>query len=215
MNSSEMSLLDKSSGALTNGTANSTIAALLSEYTYDEVKMAEGTALHADTLAAWKKNKKESDEKSAAYSDYNSKIEALEDRYRLDRKKGKTVFRKEPETLDKLNLSGSVPKAYLKFMETCETFYTKVNADPAILAKLARMKITNETVLEGLADIEAVKAARHAYQNEKGESEEATREKDAAFEKLDEWMDDFYATAKIALMDHPQLLESLGIRVKS
>lgn len=215
MNRSEMSLLDKSHGALTNGTGNSTIAALLSEYSYDEVKMGEGSTIHAETLAAWKKNKKESDERSAAYSDYDKKMETLEDRYSLDRKKARAVFRKEPDILGKLQLTGRLPKAYLKFMETCETFYTKVNADPAILAKLARMKITNETVLEGLADIEAVKAARHAYQNEKGESEEATREKDAAFEKLDEWMDDFYATAKIALMDHPQLLESLGIRVKS
>ncbi len=215
MNNSEMSLLDKSSGALTNGTANSTIAALLSEYTYDDVKMAEGKAILAETTAAWKKNKKESDEKSAAYSDYDNKIEALEERYRLDRKKAKAVFRKDPDTLGKLQLAGRRPKAYLKFIETCETLYSKVNEDPSLLTKLARMKITNETILEGLADIDAVKAARHKYQDEKAESEEANREKDEAFVKLDDWMDDFYATAKIALMEQPQLLESLGIRVRS
>lgn len=215
MNNSEMSLLDKSSGALTNGTANSTIAALLSEYTYDDVKMAEGKAILAETTAAWKKNVKEGDEKRASYTEYDTKIEKLEKRYRLDRKKGKTVFRKDPDTLKTLHLTGSVPKAYLKFMETCEAFYGKVNENPAQLTKLARMKITNETILEALAEIEEVKAARHKYQDEKAESEEAKREKDAIFVQLDDWMDDFYATAKIALIEHPQLLESLGIRVRS
>ncbi|NLT49572.1 MAG: hypothetical protein GXX85_01480, partial [Ignavibacteria bacterium] len=48
-----------------------------------------------------------------------------------------------------------------------------------------------------------------------GESEDATKEKDAAFAKMDKWMSDFYAVARIALEDKPQLLEALGKIVKS
>jgi hypothetical protein len=50
---------------------------------------------------------------------------------------------------------------------------------------------------------------------EVGESEDLTQQKDGAFSKLDEWMSEFYAVAKIALEDHPQLLESLGKSIKS
>lgn len=38
---------------------------------------------------------------------------------------------------------------------------------------------------------------------------------DPAFGKLDDWMSEFYAVAKIALEDNPQLLESLGKLVRS
>lgn len=57
--------------------------------------------------------------------------------------------------------------------------------------------------------------ARREYLREKGESKEATKVKDAAFDKMDDWMRDFYAVSKIALEDHPQLLESLGKLVRS
>ena len=50
---------------------------------------------------------------------------------------------------------------------------------------------------------------------EKGESQDATKLKDTAFGELDDWMRDFYAVAKIALEDNPQLLESLGKFVRS
>ncbi len=39
--------------------------------------------------------------------------------------------------------------------------------------------------------------------------------KDAAFAKIDDWMSEFYAEAKIELEDNPQLLEALGKTVKS
>ncbi len=39
--------------------------------------------------------------------------------------------------------------------------------------------------------------------------------KDDAMAKLDDWMDDFYAVAKIALDEKPQYLGALGIRVRS
>jgi len=50
---------------------------------------------------------------------------------------------------------------------------------------------------------------------EVGESQDATKIKDAAFVKMDDWMSEFYAVAKIALEDNPQLLESLGKLVRS
>ena len=46
-------------------------------------------------------------------------------------------------------------------------------------------------------------------------AQEATKKKDAAFAKMDNWMSEFYAFARIALEDQPQLLEALGKVVKS
>ena len=60
-----------------------------------------------------------------------------------------------------------------------------------------------------------LEAARAEYLREKGESQDSTKIKDAAFAKIDDWMSEFYAVAKIALEDNPQLLESLGKLVRS
>ncbi|MDA3893901.1 MAG: hypothetical protein PF517_19755 [Salinivirgaceae bacterium] len=45
---------------------------------------------------------------------------------------------------------------------------------------------------------------RTEYLKEIGESQEATKAKDNAFAKIDDWMSEFYAVAKIALEDKPQ-----------
>ena len=63
--------------------------------------------------------------------------------------------------------------------------------------------------------ISDLEAARSEYLKEKGESQDSTKAKDAAFAKIDDWMSGFYAVAKIGLEDNPQLLEALGKTVKS
>lgn len=63
--------------------------------------------------------------------------------------------------------------------------------------------------------ISNLEAARADYLRGKGESQDSTKIKDAAFVKIDDWMSEFYAVAKIALEDNPQLLESLGKLVRS
>ncbi|AKP50231.1 hypothetical protein [Cyclobacterium amurskyense] len=58
--------------------------------------------------------------------------------------------------------------------------------------------------------ISDIEAARSEYLQEKGESQDATKEKDATFAKMDDWMSEFYAVVRIGLEDNPQLLEALG-----
>ena len=53
------------------------------------------------------------------------------------------------------------------------------------------------------------------YQKEKGESQQATKDKNNAFDALDKWVVRFFKVAKIALEDKPQLLESLGKTIRS
>jgi len=86
--------------------------------------------------------------------------------------------------------------------------------DTAIQTKLARLAITADSLTAGNTLITELEAARAEYLKEVGESQDATKAKDAAFAKMDDWMSEFYAVARIGLEDNPQLLEALGKVVK-
>ncbi len=79
----------------------------------------------------------------------------------------------------------------------------------------ASVKITTEDIATELAQIQTLETARTTYLREVGESQDATKQKDAAFAKMDDWMQDFYAIADIALEGQPQLIEALARKRKS
>ena len=191
------------------------IATIMAEFGYDKTLLTEGKTLLTKTRKAFDFNKKEDDETTEAYKNFTELKENLAKTYSLHRKKGKVIFRKEPTTLSKLVLTGSLPTAYLKWLETVKKFYTVASTDTDIQSKLVRLKITNDEINGTIQLITDLELARAEYLREKGESQDSTKSKDKVFGEIDDWMSEFYAVAKIALEDNPQLLESLGKFIRS
>lgn len=81
--------------ALENAETQPEIAAIMADLGYDSVVIAEGKALLTKTRTAYDANKTEDDETSAAYADFSSKKEQLEDTFNTHRKKAKVVFRND------------------------------------------------------------------------------------------------------------------------
>lgn len=65
-------------------------------------------------------------------------------------------------------------------------------------------------IQNGLKQIDSLQERRL---KEAGEAEQATKDRDAAMDLLDSWMDKFFTIAPIALRSQPQWLEQLGIVV--
>jgi hypothetical protein len=181
---------------------------------YDSAIIEEGKALLTETRKAYDFNKIEDDETSAAYADFSNKKEQLEDIFTLHRKRAKVVFRNDSLTANKLAITGSMPRTYVKWLEAAIKFYSVASTNSDIQSKLVRLKISADDLSATNTLISDLKAAREEYLKEKGESQDATKAKDAAFAKMDDWMSEFYAVAKIGLEDNPQLLEALGKTVK-
>ena len=196
--------------ALENAESQSEIATIMAELGYDSTVIGEGKTLLAETRTAYDANKTEDDETSAAYADFSSKKEQLEDTFNIHRKKAKVVFRNDSLTADKLAISGAMPRSYMKWLEAARKFYSVATTDRAIQGKLARLKISAEDLVAANTRITDLEAARAEYLKEKGESQDSTKAKDAAFARIDDWMSEFYAVARIGLEDKPQLLEALG-----
>jgi len=76
---------------------------------------------------------------------------------------------------------------------------------------LARYKITPEALQAAQSQVGQTFALNNVQEQEKGEAQEATQQRNAAIEALDEWLSDFKVVARIALEDTPQLLEALNL----
>ncbi|WP_461638947.1 PQLLE family protein [Labilibaculum euxinus] len=212
---SETDTLEQYRVSLTNVEQQQEIAAAMTGFGYDTAAIAEGKLLYENMRKAYDLNKQEDNETLESKINLDAITETVAEDYSLDRKKAKVIFRNDPLVLHKLALSGAAPKAYIKWVECMKTFYNGLAAEPELITKLSKLKFSAEDAESRLANIQKLESARSQYLKEAGESQEATKAKDTAFAEVDKWMSDFYAVAKIAMEDKPQLLESLGLLVRN
>jgi len=212
---SEAQILENYRVALENVETQTEIAAALTDFGYDNTVIANGKQLHEAARQAYDSNKIEGQESTTAYSDFTEKLKAVESNYWKLRKKAKIVFRNNPVILKNLGLTGFFPHPYIKKVETIKTLLNGLQADSELLGQLTRLKVTSDDITAALAAVTELETARATYLRESGESQQATLVKDNAMSSVEDWMKEFYAVARIALEDKPQLLESLNILVRS
>ncbi len=191
------------------------IQAEMAEYGYDETVINEGKNLYEKAQALYEKRQTESTEEKQAYDKFAEVFEQLQEQYRKDRKKAKVALLKHTEFYEPFHLKKRVPQAYLKFIQEAKVFYEQMQNNAEAKPLLARFKLNEELATAQLTAIEKVTEFRASYEKEKGESQQATKDKNKAFEDIAEWIRDFYTVAEIAFEDHPQLLESIGKFVRS
>ncbi len=187
----------------------------LAEYGYDEAKISEGKSLYDEARRTFDANVKETREESSASLVFQEKYHNVQKKYSTHRKKARIVFEENEEALRLLKLKGSAARAIAASIEEMRAFYQLLDATPLLLTALKQLKITEEDVKNQLKEFPEVEKAYATYLKEKGESQQATRDKNKAFEALDKWVSKFHRVAKIALEDRPQLLEILGKSVRS
>ncbi len=86
------------------------------------------------------------------------------------------------------------------------------NNSAEVLNGFAEYGITEDKLKAAQTEMLTVEAANAAQEQEKGEAQDATQQRNQAIDLLDDWLSDFIAIARIALEDRPQLLEVLGIQ---
>lgn len=100
-------------------------------------------------------------------------------------------------------------------MQAVNTFYSVALSDATIIEKMSILNTKEEDFVATKDKIDQLEQTRLNYLREVGESQEAIQAEDKAFSELDTWMSEFYAVAKIAMEDEPQLFESLGILLRN
>ncbi len=212
---SELQYLENYRLVFTNLSQVAEIQTQMADYGYDETAINEGKALYEKAKNLYDVRQTESTEAKQAYDVFANAFEQLQEQYKKHRKKAKVALLKKTNLYEPFHLKKRIPQAYLKFMQEAEIFYVQMQNNEEAKPLLARFKLNEEIATAQLDAIETVAELRAKYEKEKGESQQATKNKNKAFEDIAEWIREFFTVAEIALEDHPQLLESIGKFVKS
>lgn len=187
----------------------------LTEYGYDDVEIAKGKTLYDKALEEYQKNIREGQEETSAHHLFRQKLDELTSIYATDRKKARIIFKDQPDTLTNLRLRGRTAVSISTVIDDMRVFYSTLQENGALLLPLNRLKINAEHINAQLLKLNEVEKAYANYIREKGENQQATKDKNLAFSNMEKWVREFYAVAKIALEDKPQLLESISKFVRS
>ncbi|GIM49024.1 hypothetical protein [Capnocytophaga stomatis] len=193
---------------------NSKIAEKLNEYGYSESEIAKGRVLYNDAQTKYGFNKKETEEERVAYLNFKQKMDELSKNYREHRIKAKLIFKTNEEAKVRLSLKGSPSKAIVTLLEEMSLFYKNLADQETLRTPLERVKITQEIISEQQSAIVQTKDLYSIHSQEKNESEQATKDKNKAFEALDAWTRELYGYAKYALADELQFLQIFGKTVR-
>ncbi len=111
----------------------------------------------------------------------------------------------------RLDIAGERKRPREAWLSQAITFYDRIDL---IAEDMGKYGVGVDELSQTKAMTDAIIHARQQQMQRKGEAQDATEKRDKAIQVIDEWMRDFKAAARVALKDHPQWLEMLGIQVK-
>ncbi|HAM97416.1 MAG TPA: hypothetical protein DCQ26_02290 [Marinilabiliales bacterium] len=190
----------------------SEIALRLAEFGYTEEKINEGLQIYQNASTLIDVALNNDLKKNTQFREYQLVKHQLEKLYQQHRQKAKIIFRKSPDVLTMLNLTGSIPFSYTEWKNTLISFYSGILANPVLQQRLIRFKIPMSEIKQGQQLLRSLEIYRNRYINENGLPNEAVIEESEIMVTLDHWLDDFLIAAEFALEDKPQLLKKLRFK---
>ena len=213
--SSVASQLERANTAISNALEDPAIATLLAGVGYDQATLEAGQALYEQAHDLNRTQEREYGEQNAATAALEAARQQADTTYMGFLKIARVALKGDHQAITALGLVGTRKISLTGWLDQACQFYTNALETPAVLTKLARYNITQTRLEAGKAEVDAVLAARHTQERERGDAQTSTKVRDAALDALNEWVGDFIEIARVALAGQPQLLEKLGIRVAS
>jgi hypothetical protein len=201
--------------AITNLRTSPELQIALATYGYTAERISQGEMLHNTAKMHYQ-------QKITAYGGLRTSADALntaeqqaQEQYIRHIKLARLVLENDHGALQALHLIGKRKLNLASWLVQAQQFYTAALQDGMIMAKLAAFGLNVDELQIGAQRIEDVTAQYAARYHHKGLAQQTTRVRNQALSELDTWMRDLKVVARIALRDCPQLLEQLGMLVRS
>ncbi|MDR1895326.1 MAG: hypothetical protein LBR10_00870 [Prevotellaceae bacterium] len=190
---------------------NPEILQRMSAYGYTPERLAEGENLLDAVKSKRASQVAEYGNQYAATGELEKLFTASYGEYMVTVKVSRVALKSQPELLAKFKATGLRNRSLSGWLDDAGIFYTNLLETPEAVAALAAFGITEERLRKEQASVKEVENLHSRQLSEKGEAQQATKDRDKLFDQVCNWYSDFRAIARIALYDKPQLLEALGI----
>ncbi len=182
----------------------------LSIFGYDEVKIQAGKTLYDETQALVNQQKVEYGEQYEATEAVKSAWTEADKVYKRTLKVGRVAFKGNKKARNALVLGDARKKSLSGWLQQAIPFYDNLLKQADLIAAIETFGYTQTKLEVEQKLVKAVFDANQLQETEKGDAQEATENRDAKLDALDDWMVDFKEIAEAALEDNPQRLEKLG-----
>lgn len=188
------------------------IEPLLTKRGYTSANIAGIKPMVASLEALNQKQKKEYSEQYKATDTYNTNWKLLKTIYAEHVELARIVLENDVSNFVQLGLNGRRKDSFSGYMQQAKLFYGNAIKSQPILDKLATKGITRKELEDAETLIKQVEDEKFNQNKEAGEAQQATKERDEAYDKLAKWYSEFKRTAIVALSSKPQLGVVLGFK---
>jgi len=186
----------------------------VSKMGYTLERLEHGRILLITSIQLCEKFDKEYGEVRSAFDQRDSAQDEADHLYNGFFTVARVAFKKNMAASITLKLNERAPRTHSAWLNRTRSFYKNLLANEKWMLAMAEFNLSEEQLTEGLKQVEKVESYVDVIMREKGDAQNATKERDAKLEELSEWINDYESIARIALKEQAQLLEKLGIIVK-
>lgn len=198
--------------AITNALNHAEISKRLAEHRFDRKKLLEGKSITENVRMLHLSKQDKYGIQYACTDTFKADQMQAKKQYSRHIKIARLAFEGDRGIEETLQISGKRKTDIDGWLAQAHAFYNKIGA---YSKELSRYSISPEELSQTKAMIEALYDKRQQQLISKGDAQHATRQREEARNSLKVWISRFRKTARLALQDEPQLLEALGILVKT
>ena len=197
--------------AIQNALENEEILKRLGAFGYNRARFNDGKDLLDKAETLHRKKQTEYGEKLAATSEAEEALILANGIYKKYVKVARVALKNNPRGWEVLDLAGRRKFSQAGWLNQALNFYMKALENNDIITGLNQYGITKAKLKAGLGLVKDYETALRKQETEKGEAQAATKERDMAFDEMEDWLADYLAIARIALDDRAQYMEILGV----
>jgi hypothetical protein len=182
---------------------------------YNGAKLNEGKAILSEAGTLYEAQQREFGEVSGAQDQFRKLREQSNEAYISMLVIARVAFKNSVQAATTLELNGERASNFGGWLKQTRNFYRALLANAEWRAVMNSYGQTGEKITGALQTVDAVNLSAEQVKKAMGDARNATYLRDLKFEELLEWLKDYDNITRIALAGSPQLLEKLGIVVKS
>jgi hypothetical protein len=201
--------------ALTNTAGDNEIQSAVAAFGYNETTMATGWTYYNDADAAVASGVAAAGARSKATDDVRKAEKDATTAYQRLSVVAKALLQNDKGSLAKLGLDRPMPRTIAAFLSAAYILFDNASGDTEIREKLSTRGYDDAKLAQERARIKAYDDADDVQEAAKGANQQATSDANAAMKRLNDWISQYLKIARVALSEKKNLLEKLGITVRT